>query len=92
MITKDQAMTESYFIQTHSLCGKYKLKYGTISPIFIANGEIQELSKPIKWRVNGKCKTWKTRPDEFKLPIKHGLYDNGYLTHKNAHLFTLDKE
>ena len=39
------------------------------------------------YRANGKCKTWKTRPNEFKLPIKHGLYIYGYLTHENAHLF-----
>lgn len=39
------------------------------------------------WRVSGKCKTWKTRPNEFKLPIKHGLYRSSYLTHENAHLF-----
>lgn len=58
--------------------------------------EIKPVNPPLnthfkKWRVNGKCKTWKTRPDEFKLPIKHGLWTYGYLTHENAHLFDLDK-
>ncbi len=42
---------------------------------------------PVRWRINGKCKTWKTRPNEFRVPIKHGLYDYGYLTHENAHEF-----
>jgi hypothetical protein len=32
--------------------------------------------KAYKWRVNGKLKTTKT---SFKLPIKHGLYQYGYI-------------
>ena len=43
-----------------------------------------------KWRVNGKCKTWKTLPLEFKLPIKFGFsgpYD--YITRSNADQFHL---
>ena len=43
--------------------------------------------KITNWRASGKCKTWKTRPEEFKLPIKYGLYESSYLTHENAHLF-----
>jgi hypothetical protein len=41
----------------------------------------------VRWRVNGKVKTWKTRPNEFSIPVKHGLYDYGYITQKNIHLF-----
>lgn len=36
-------------------------------------------------RVNGKCKTWKTRPDDFSLPVKYGLRDCFYITPENAH-------
>lgn len=36
------------------------------------------------WRRNGKCKTWKTRPEDFELPVKHGLRNYGYITHNNA--------
>lgn len=39
---------------------------------------------PARCRVNGKCKTWKTRPLEFKLPVKHGLRDCFYITQDNA--------
>lgn len=39
---------------------------------------------PMKVRVNGKCKIWKTRPNEFRLPVKYGLYEYGYITHLNA--------
>ena len=44
-----------------------------------------------RWRINGACKTWKTRPLDFKLPVKHGLYAYGYITHDNAHRFTLEE-
>lgn len=39
---------------------------------------------PMRVRVTGKCKTWKTRPDEFKLPVMYGLYESGYVTHENC--------
>lgn len=39
---------------------------------------------PLRCRVNGQCKIWKTRPDEFRLPVKHGLYDCFYITQDNA--------
>ena len=39
---------------------------------------------PARCRAMGKCKVWKTRPDEFKLPVKHGLYDSFYITMENA--------
>lgn len=35
-------------------------------------------------RVNGKCKTWKTRPDDFRLPVKHGWKTCFYITESNA--------
>lgn len=40
-------------------------------------------------RVSGKCKTWKTRPDEFQLPVKYGMYESLYITHGNAKDFQL---
>ena len=39
---------------------------------------------PARCRVNGKCKTWKTRPNEFSLPVKHGLRQCFYITEVNA--------
>jgi len=41
-------------------------------------------------RRNGKTKTWKTRPDEFKIPVKRGLYIYGYITHKDYSSWTID--
>ncbi len=40
-----------------------------------------------RWRVSGKAKTWKTRPNEFRLPIKFGMYESYAITDSNAHIF-----
>ena len=39
---------------------------------------------PLRARVNGKIKTWKTRPGEFELPMKYGLKQCFYITQRNA--------
>lgn len=39
---------------------------------------------PVRCRVNGQCKTWKTKPGEFRLPVKHGLRQCFYITNSNA--------
>jgi hypothetical protein len=39
---------------------------------------------PLRCRVNGKTKTWKTRPDEFKIPVKYGMKCCFYITKENA--------
>lgn len=36
------------------------------------------------WRRNGATQTWKTRPDEFRTPIKYGLREYHQLTQTNA--------
>jgi len=38
----------------------------------------------LRARRNGMTKTWKTRPTEFKIPIKIGLYGYEYITDNNA--------
>lgn len=32
-------------------------------------------------RRNGKTRTWKTRPGEFRIPLKFGFYGYGQITH-----------
>jgi hypothetical protein len=39
------------------------------------------------WRANGTVKTWKTRPNDFRIPVKHGLCAYGYIDQDNGHLF-----
>lgn len=33
----------------------------------------------LRCRVSGKIKTWKTRPNDWKIPVKYGLYENAYI-------------
>lgn len=47
---------------------------------------------PQRWRVNGAVKTWVTRPNEVKVPIKYGIYTCDYLTHTTLHLVSLNQE
>lgn len=46
---------------------------------------------PQRWRVNGKPKIWKTRPNEVRVPVKRGLYQYGYIDQYNANAFTLEE-
>lgn len=39
---------------------------------------------PARARVNGRCKTWKTRKYDFRLPMKHGLRNCFYIDVLNA--------
>jgi len=44
---------------------------------------------PLRVRVNGKVQTWKTRPNECRIPVKHGLYSYGAITHRELEYWTL---
>ena len=44
---------------------------------------------PVRCRANGACKTWKTRPTEFRLPVKWGLKHCFYITQDNAEEWTV---
>lgn len=48
--------------------------------------------RPVRVRVNGRCLTWKTRPEEFKLPVKYGMRDCFYVTHLEASGWHRDEE
>ena len=45
---------------------------------------------PKRWKVNGQVKTWKTRPDDFQVPLKHGLKGYDYLSQHTGEFFTTD--
>ena len=71
MITLDQAKTVHEF---HAEGGCTK----TVGP----RGGVtirQEI-----WRRNGRTQLWKTRPDEFRVPVKYGLYNYSSATTGNA--------
>jgi len=48
-----------------------------------------EMSNGRWWTIrrNGQTKLWKTRPNEFSIPIKAGLKSYGYLTNFNQQAF-----
>lgn len=43
------------------------LRPGDVIPVVCIDGKVREC------RVNGKIKTWKTRPFDLELPLKYGL-------------------
>lgn len=47
---------------------------------------------PQRWKVNGKVKTWKTRPSEVRVPIKNGLWGYDYLMYYTLSLFCLTEQ
>lgn len=47
---------------------------------------------PQRWRVNGKPKVWKTRPDEVQVPIKFGLAVHDYMDEDVLGEFTFNPE
>ena len=44
---------------------------------------------PVRCRSNGACKTWTTRPEDFRLPVKIGLRGYDAITHEDAYLWCL---
>lgn len=77
MLTKDQALTENEF---HADCTL------TIGP---RGGKTY---KGFVYRRNGQTQTWKTRPNEFRIPVKRGMYDYGQITQDDASYFTTRSE
>lgn len=69
-ITKAQALTESEF--------HYGKCYQTFSPTGICTQHTE------RWRRNGQTQVWKTRPDDFRVPIKHGLKHCANITPASA--------
>ena len=41
----------------------------------------------VRVRVTGKCKTWKMRPGEFRLPVKYGLRQSLAITDQTCEDF-----
>lgn len=70
MITKEQAMTADSF---H--LGNCSQKVGKRGAIRITISQ---------WRRSGQTKTWITRPKDFRVPVKYGLYQHGYVVAQHA--------
>lgn len=82
MITREQALNLHSRTELH--CGECK---------HIISKRGAERFESDVWRVNGATQTWKTRPNAFFVPIKHGF--NGpysYMRQDNADAFHLASE
>jgi hypothetical protein len=77
MISKEQAIELAQ-------SGRW-FHYGNCTRVVGPRGGVSE--HVVQVRPSGKCQTWKTRPAEFRLPCKHGLYESGEVTERNAASF-----
>jgi hypothetical protein len=78
VITKAQAMTEDQF------------HYGECHRRIGPRGGVTETTE--HWRRNGVTQTWKTRPDEWRIPIKFGMRGYSQIHEYNAHEFHLPSD
>ena len=46
---------------------------------------------PQRFKVNGKPQTWKTRPNEVRVPLKRGLYEYTAMTEHDLDQFEFCK-
>ena len=44
---------------------------------------------PLRARISGRPKLWKTRPEEFRLPAKYGFKHCFYITERDAEMWEL---
>lgn len=58
------------------------LQAGTRVKVFSAYGK--HGAGIVNVKVNGRPKTWKTRPDDVSVPIKYGLYEYATIEYKNG--------
>lgn len=49
-------------------------------------------AKVFRWRRNGTTQTWKTRPSEFRVPVKYGIRSYGNITEVNAGDFHTEED
>jgi len=65
-----------------------QLKPGTI---LLHKSEKQGGGAPYRVRVTGQVRVWVKRPDDFRIPVKHGLYTNGEVTQANGSEWEVEK-
>jgi hypothetical protein len=70
VLDRESAMTAHYF--HHGADCAQTVTYGPRGGAQYPRTEL--------WRRNGATQTWRTRPDEYRVPIKYGLRAYGSLT------------
>lgn len=67
-----------------------KSPWGVPSGDFYHSTSTNSKGQAHRVRASGKMQTWKRDPDRFRVPWKHGLYDNGEFTQRNSHEFLVE--
>lgn len=78
MITKDELLT---------LSKENRLRGFVFHHVFRKNSD----GTPLRCRASGQLKTWKYRPEDWKLPVKYGLVKSFYLSPLNASYWEIPK-
>lgn len=81
MISKEQAIRLDYRDEIH---------FGNCNVLIGENGGVHVTQ--VRARINGEIKLWVRHPERFQIPIKHGLYESGYLHDRNCGDFHLATE
>ena len=84
MVTKEQAQTLPLGAELHYTGREDCLR--KVGP----RGGIKDTVTRV--RVSGACKVWKTRPAEFRLPVKYGLYESNAIDERNAEHWHLPED
>ena len=84
MMTKEQAMACHSGQEIH-----YTGRHDCTRTVGPRGGETLNITR---CRPSGRCQTWKTRPADFRLPVKHGLYESSEVNQNNCGDFHLASE
>ncbi len=75
MITKTQAESIGWGADIH-----YTGRHECTRTVGSRGGVTEKITH---CRPSGACKTWKTRPEDFRLPVKHGLRESSAIERHN---------
>ena len=78
MVTKEQAMVAGRF------------HFGHCERIVGPRGGIK--IRNVEFRRNGQTRTWKTRANDFRVPVKYALSVYGYIDQDNAEQFHVEAD
>jgi hypothetical protein len=76
MITKEQALTMHWSTEIH-----YTGRHQCTRTVGKRGGITERITRV---RINGSAQTWKTRPNEWRLPVKYGMREYTSITHHDA--------
>ena len=85
MVTKEQLETAST-----DRFGQLNFHYGKCSKTVGPRGGVTE--NVTRYRKSGMLKTWKTRPNDFRMPVKYGMRNHYYIDQGNCDQFHFASE